>query len=90
MQFEEPLLNLNPRSLQRLLRDVEISDIINTLKGASGKLQVFMIENVSRTVALLIIDELGESRQMPSQQIVSSQKRILEIMKKLRANGEII
>lgn len=88
--FEEPLLNLNPRSLQRLLREVEISDIINALKGASGKLQVFMIENVSRTVALLIIDELRESIQIPSQQIIDSQNRILEIMKKLRTDGEII
>lgn len=87
--FEESLLNLNPRSLQRLLREVEISDIINALKGASGKLQIFMIENVSRTVAILIIDELRESRQIPSQQIIDSQNRMLEAIKKLRADGEI-
>lgn len=87
--FEETLLNMNPRSLQRLLRDVEISDAINALKGASGKLQVFMIENVSRTVALLIIDELSESQRISTQQIAESQNRILEIMEKLRTNGEI-
>lgn len=69
--------------------EVEISDIINALKGASGKLQIFMIENVSRTVALLIIDELRESIQIPSHQIIDSQNRILEAIKKLRADGEI-
>lgn len=69
--------------------EVEISDIINALKGASRKLQIFMIENVSRTVAILIIDELRESRQIPSQQIIDSQNRMLEAIKKLRADGEI-
>lgn len=88
--FEDQLLNLNPRSLQRLLRDVEISDIINVLKNSSGKLQVFMIKNISRTVALLIINELRESRQPSPQQIIDSQNRILEIMKKLWTDGEII
>ncbi len=88
--LEEPMLSMNQRSLQRLLRDVEISDAINVLKGASGKLQIFMIENVSRTVALLIIDELRASQRISSQQVSESQNRILEIMKKLRTDGEII
>lgn len=88
--FEEVLLNMNPRSLQRLLRDVEISDAINALKGASGKLQVFMIENVSGTVALLIIDELRISQRISSQQVTESQNRIIKSMEKLKTNGEIV
>lgn len=88
--FEESLLNLKPRSLQRFLRDVEISDIIIASKYASGKLQVYIIENVSQTVALLIIDELQDSRQILPQQIIDGQNRILDIMKKLKADGEII
>lgn len=88
--FEEQMLNMNPRSLQRLLRDVEISDAINILKGASGRLQVLMIENISKTAALLIIDELRKSQQISSQQVFKSQNHIIEIMKKLQTDGEII
>ncbi len=89
-RFEEVLLNMDSRSLQRLLRDVEISDAINVLKGASGKLQVFMIKNVSRTVALLVIDELTVSQRISSQQVIESQNRILKNMEKLKTDGEIV
>ncbi len=88
-QFEELLLNISPRSMQRLLRDTEIDDVINALKGVNGKLQVFIIENVSRTVALLVIDALRESGPISSREVHESQNRILEIIKKLQINGEI-
>lgn len=89
-QFEETLLGLSSRSLQRLLRDMDMDDLINILSYAGGKLQRFFIDNVSKKLAVTIINELSEARNIQTLQVITSQNKILDNIKKLREAGEII
>lgn len=88
--LEEHLQNLTDRSLQRLLREIDLFDIVKAAKGSSGKIQVRIMENISKKIALLIIDELTNFNEIHVNQIIQSQNHILDTMKKLQTEGEII
>jgi AraC family transcriptional regulator len=89
-QFEETLSGLSSRSLQRLLRDMDMDDLINILSYAGGKLQKFFLDNLSKKIAITIINELSEAKNIQTQQVIASQNKILDIVKKLKEDGEII
>lgn len=48
------------------------------------------MENISKKIALLIIDELTNFNEIHVNQIIQSQNHILDTMKKLQTEGEII
>jgi AraC-like DNA-binding protein len=88
--LEAPIQKLDDRSLQRLLREIDIQDLLLALKGASGKVQEHVIKNISKKVAFILVEELSSLKQPVPHQIIESQHKVLEIMLKLRADKEIM
>lgn len=88
--LETPIQKLDDRSLQRLLRDIDIQFLLPALKGASGKVQEHIIKNISKKIAIILIEELTISKEPAPHLIIESQNIILEIMLKLRADKEIM
>lgn len=88
--LEEPLGRMDTRSLQRLLREIDAVTLTIAISGASGKIQVKILKNVSKKLAVELIDEMETSSGIPiTSEITGSQKRVLETMLSLRNQGDI-
>lgn len=88
--LEEPLGRIDNRSLQRLLREIDIVTLITAISGASGKTYTKVLNNISKKLAVIIIDETGQAATPIISEIIECQKQILEIMHGLRNQGDII
>lgn len=87
--LEEIFKNMNNRSIQRVLREVDVTDLINALKGASGDIEISILNSVSNNDKLMIIEELNLNSQVDKKQIVESQQKIISIVQKLKEDREI-
>ena len=88
--LEEPLEHMDSRSLQRLLREIDLVTLTMAISGASGKILTKVAKNVSKKLAVAVIDEIGTIGTPIISEIAGSQKRILEIMYSLRNQGDIV
>lgn len=87
--LEDPVGKLDKRSLQRMLRDVAIEDIACALKGAGRNTVIRVLQCLPKKSALIIVKELDSNDLINPQSIIESQKRMIEIILKLRSEGEI-
>lgn len=87
--LEETIKNMDNRSIQRVLREVDVNDIVNALTGASGNVQIYVLRNISKNVLLMIIDELDVNTEISNKAIVESQQKIINIIQKLKEDKEI-
>jgi hypothetical protein len=81
---------IDDRSLQRLLREVDATDLVLAACGASGKIQKRILENVSRNVAGILVDELTALTDVDINHVLSSQKRVREVASQLKVDGDIL
>ncbi|MDD4296509.1 MAG: FliG C-terminal domain-containing protein, partial [Ruminiclostridium sp.] len=88
--LEEPLERMDNRSLQRLLREIDAVTLITAISGASSKTQTKVLENVSKKLSVMIINEISTISTPIISEIADSQKRVLETMHNLRNQGDIV
>lgn len=88
--LEEPLARMDNRSLQRLLREIDGCTIISAICGSSGKTQAKVLKNVSKKLAVMLIDEMDAIDAPIISEVADSQKQILETMHSLRNQGDIV
>ncbi len=89
VEFENTILGLDDRSMQRLLRDMDIDDVINVMCGASGKLQMRFLNNISKIVALTVINEVSERKPLRKDYLHRAQECILNMIGILKDRGEL-
>lgn len=87
--LEEIFTDMDSRSIQRVLREVDVTDIVNALTGASGSVEISLLSNLSNNVKLMIIEDLEVNTKPNNAQIVESQQKIINIIRKLKENGQI-
>ncbi|HEY2494319.1 MAG TPA: helix-turn-helix domain-containing protein [Paenibacillus sp.] len=87
--LEEPIGRMDNRSLQRLLREIDAVTLGTAIVGASGKTQAKVLSNVSKKLAVDLIDEINTSTAVIPD-IAAAQKHILETMHSLRNQGELV
>lgn len=85
----ENLLAVDGRSLQRLLRELGGDSLVLALKGASAALRTKLLENMSKRAAELLEDDLAAKGPVRLSEVEAAQREILDIAKKLDADGEI-
>lgn len=88
--LEEPFTRMVDRSLQRLLREIDFITLATAISGASGKILVKVLKNISRKLAVTLIDEIYVINTPITSEITESQKIILETMFNLKKQGDII
>jgi hypothetical protein len=80
---------VDDRSLQRLLREIDVTDLVLAMFGASGKVQKHIIRSVSKNTAGILVNELKGMSDIELKYIISSQKKVNEIALLLKRDGEI-
>lgn len=86
----ENLVELDDRSIQRLLQDVDNETLIVALKGADQPLRDAFFRNMSKRLAAIMMEELNSRGPVRMSQVEAEQKNILLIVRRLAESGEIV
>ncbi len=87
--FEDILL-LDDKSIQRVLREVDNSELAIALKAANEQVQTAIFNNLSKRLAVMIKEDMDFMGPVRMKDVEESQQKIVNIIRKLEDSGEII
>lgn len=87
--FEDILL-LDDRAIQRVLRDVENSDLELALKAANDQVKSAIFNNLSKRLAVMIQEDMDFMGPVRMKDVEEAQQKIVNVIRKLEENQEII
>jgi len=87
--FEDILL-LDDRAIQRVLRDVDNSDLGVALKGANEEVQAAIFKNLSSRLAAMIKEDMEFMGPVRMKDVEEAQQKIVGIIRKLEDSAEIV
>ena len=85
----DDLAVLDNKSLQKILREVDASSLAIALSAANENLQNALLNAISKRAADTVRDEIGNLGRITLREIEHSQDSIIDIVRKLEAEGEI-
>lgn len=86
----ENLVEVDDRSIQRLLQEVEGESLLIALKGAEQPLREKFLKNMSQRAADILRDDLANRGPVRMSQVENEQKAILLVVRRLAETGEMI
>lgn len=87
--FEDILL-LDDRSIQRVLREVETSELAVALKGANEEVQNVIFNNMSTRLSAMIKEDMEYMGPVRMKDVEEAQQKIVNIIRKLEDSAEIV
>ena len=85
----DDLAFLDPKVLQRVMREVEADVLAIALSAANENLLRTLLAAVSKRAAASITDEIANLGRIPIREIEKAQESIVTIVRRLEADGEI-
>lgn len=86
----ENLIDLDDRSIQMVLKEVDNNSLVLALKGAAQQLQEKFLRNMSQRAADLIREDMEARGPIRLSQAEEEQKAILQIVRRMADSGEIV
>jgi flagellar motor switch protein FliG len=86
----EDIVNLDNRSIQRIVRDIENSDLQLALKVASEEVRDAIFRNMSKRMAETFKEEMEYMGPVRLRDVEEAQTRIVATIRRLEEAGEII
>ena len=86
----EDILSLDDRAIQRVLRDVDNSDLALALKGATEEVQNVILNNLSKRLAVMIKEDMEYMGPVLIKDVEEAQQKIVNIIIKLEDSAEIV
>ncbi|GGJ22118.1 flagellar motor switch protein FliG [Paenibacillus hunanensis] len=86
----EDIVNIDNRSIQRIIRDVENADLQLALKVASEDVREAVFTNMSKRMADTFKEEMEFMGPVRLKDVEEAQSRIVGIIRRLEESGEII
>ena len=85
----EDLINLDGRSLQKILREVDTSSLATALSAANENLRNSLLGAISKRASDTVTDEISNLGRVTLREIEIAQDGIIDVVRKLEAEGEI-
>ena len=85
----EDLAAVDHQALQRILREVDLGELAVALKSASDRLKGVLLGSISKRAAETVNEEINLMGPVKLRDIESAQARIIEVVRRLEAEGEI-
>ncbi len=85
----EDLIRVEIPDLQRIMREVETSDLVIAMKTASQKLQQSIFSSVSKRAAETLKEEIQMLGSVKVKDIEAAQDRIIQTVRRLEEQGDI-
>ena len=86
----ENLLDIDDRSIQLLLREIQSDSLILAMKGASEALREKIFKNMSQRAAEMLREDLDARGPVRLSEVETEQKEILKIVRRLAEEGQIV
>lgn len=86
----ENLAQLDDRSIQRVLRDVDSRDLALALKGASEEVKSKIFKNMSQRAAEMLKEDMEVTGPVRLRAVEDAQQRIVNVVRKLDEAEEIV
>ncbi|WP_133622933.1 flagellar motor switch protein FliG [Erwinia sp. LJJL01] len=86
----ENLVDVEDRSIQRILQEIESETLLIALKGANEALRDKFFRNMSRRQADLMAEDLASRGPVRLSQVEAEQKTVLLVVRRLAETGEIL
>lgn len=86
----EDILQLDNRSIQRFLREVDNNQLAVALKGATEEVQNLIYSNMSKRLSEMIREDIEFMGPVRLKDVEEAQQKIVNIIRKLEDSGEII
>ena len=84
------ILDLDDRSIQLLLREIQSETLIIALKGTSQELKDLIFKNMSSRAAEALKEDLEAKGPVRLSEVEAEQKEILKVVRKLVDEGQIV
>jgi flagellar motor switch protein FliG len=85
----EDILEIEDRSIQLILREVQSESLIVALKGASEELRDKILKNMSQRAAEMLREDLESKGPVKLSEVEAEQKEILKIVRRLVEEGQV-
>ena len=86
----EDIVNLDNRSIQRVIRDVETNDLALALKVSSEEVQEVIFRNMSKRMVETFKQDMEFMGPVRLRDVEEAQQRIVGIIRRLEESGEIV
>ena len=86
----EDILTLDDRAIQRVLRDVDNSDLAMALKGSNEEVQNVIFNNLSKRLAVMIKEDMDFMGPVRMMDVEEAQQKIVNVIRKLEDAAEIV
>ncbi|MBL8056033.1 MAG: flagellar motor switch protein FliG [Anaerolineales bacterium] len=86
----DDLIKLNDRAMQRVLRDVNKTDLTLALKGAPEKIKDLVMRNMSERGREMLKEELELLGPQLAKNVYGAQRKIVDVVRSLEASEEIV
>jgi flagellar motor switch protein FliG len=86
----ENLLDIDDRSIQLLMREIQSDSLILALKGASEPLRDKIFRNMSQRAAEMLKEDLEAKGPVRVSEVEAEQKEILKIVRRLADEGQLV
>lgn len=86
----EDLLQIEDRSLQKLLSEVNSKTLGMVLKGAPDPIKAKIMNNLSKRAREMLVEEMEFLGTVPPAQVQEAQKQVLEVIQRLDQAGELV
>lgn len=84
------LIDLDDRSLQKWLREVETQDLAKALKETDAEVQNKIFRNMSQRAAAMLREDMEFMGPIRKSDVLETQKKLIGILKRLNEEGEIV
>ena len=85
----EDLASLEPSSLQKILREIDMRDLAVALKTASETVKAALLACISKRAAETVNEEMTFMGPLRLKEIEAAQMKIIDAVRRLEAEGEI-
>jgi flagellar motor switch protein FliG len=86
----ENLMEIDDRSIQMIMREVQSDSLVLALKGASPELREKIFKNMSQRAAEMLREDLESKGPVRLSEVEAEQKEILKIVRRLADEGQIV
>jgi len=86
----EDIINLDDRSIQKVLREVDNKELALALKASSEELKAKILSNMSRRAAEMVEEELSYMGPVRLREVEEVQQRIIDVIRRLEDEGQIV
>jgi flagellar motor switch protein FliG len=84
------VVNLDNKSIQRILRDVDAKDLGLALKTSSEELKELILKNMSKRAAEMLVEDMQMMGPVRLHDVEEAQQKIVNTIRQLEDSGEII